>query len=165
MKSIFNEHGIPMIPNLNDMGKYEPLPEFERAKVLSEIELMDTASNWNLQGNLEDAYRDLAAVYTGIYGDRIRLSGLLLTFQSAIAQMEAERKKYVERKGETEATQDLYRRNQMMMAVYKEFCAQLERNQQAILLVRHATDKLIYKSSEFEKLKKQLEDIKAAENF
>lgn len=163
MKSlIFNDNQPMFSPNLKTQapGKLSPL---EKMAVLSEIELMDSCSQWLSQGdNLGDSYKELAMIYASVYDDKIALSNLLLTFQGAIVQLDVDRKLFIEKKGESEKTIEAFKRNQMFMRVHQEFAGMIERNNQMMLMLKNALVKVMFYKTEAVTLKKENEQIKKA---
>lgn len=146
-------------PNLKTQapGKVTPL---ERMAIYSEIELLDSCNKWLSQGdNLGDAYKELAMIYASVYDDKIALSNLLLTFKGAVIQLDVDRKLFIDKKGENEKTDEAYKRNQMFMRVHQEFAGMIERNNQMVIMLKNALEKVMQYKQENEKLKKENEDM------
>lgn len=162
---IFNE-GKPMYtPDLRDVGNSDPLSPVMRMEIMSEVELLNNYKDWFADGNLQEHYQELAMIYATVYDHQIAASSLLLSFMTAITKMEVERKVFVQKKGESEKTNDLLKRNQLFTHVHQFCSAQLEKNKQMTLVIKSATEKLAWYAQENKKLKKQLQDIVDAGNF
>ena len=163
-KLVFN-CGEPMFtPNLRNAPSVT-LTESDRLTIMAEMNLISTAGQWHEKTGTQEMYAELAMIYSTAYAQRIEASSLLLTFQTAITELEVQRKVHTAKHGETEKSEQAYRRNQMFMHVHQFASAMVEKNNQALLIAKNATEKLVQYATENRDLKKRLEAVKNAEEW
>lgn len=160
---IFNGGRPYFTPDLT--ANPQPITDAERAMILSELRLIGTAQEWHKGGETQQAYAELAMVYSTVYAQRVEASSLLLAFQTAITEMEVQRADFEKRNGKSERTEASLKRNQLFMHVHQFASGMVERNNQALLIAKYSTEKLDDYRAENEKLKARLAAIEASENF
>lgn len=151
-------------PNLQDPEPYV-LTATDRQSIMAEMYLIDTANQWSKSDTTDaNGFRELALIYSAIYDDKLGLSELLLTFKGAVIQMEIDRMDYEARKGKSERTDDLGKRNQMLFRVHKEVADMAERNQQMLLMLKSSLDQNAMLRKENKTVKTENEAMKTAYN-